>query len=102
MCLFRTAFVDSCHRYAVLILFSYLPWVSLARRSLHPRLNSCCPYRAVIWPDYDFLYTLLKKIDFSILRIGKNVFSVKKEWKKEAVWSEKRGNDNIVYGKDTY
>jgi hypothetical protein len=30
------------------------------------------------------------------------VFSVKKEWKKEAVWSEKRGNDNIVYGKDTY
>jgi hypothetical protein len=48
------------------------------------------------------LYTLLKKIDFSILRIGKNGFSLKKERKKEAAWSEKRGNDNIVYGKDTY
>jgi hypothetical protein len=56
----------------------------------------------VIWPEYDFLYTLLKKGDFSILRIGKNHVFHEKERKKEAVWSEKRGNDNIVYGKDTY
>ncbi|MBO4527734.1 MAG: hypothetical protein J5743_08910 [Victivallales bacterium] len=48
------------------------------------------------------LYTLLKKDDFSILRIGKKGVFHEKEQKKKVVQSEKRGFDNIVYEKDVF
>ena len=48
------------------------------------------------------LYTLLKKGNFSILRIGKKRVFHEKERKKKVVQSEKRGFDNIVYKKDAF
>ncbi|MBR5026001.1 MAG: hypothetical protein IKX48_13125 [Victivallales bacterium] len=48
------------------------------------------------------LYTLLKKGDFSILRIGKKGVFHEKEQKKKVVQSEKRGFDNIVYENDAF
>ena len=44
--------LGSCHRCAVLMLISYLPWVSQRRRRLlHPRLNSFRRYAALWRPS---------------------------------------------------